>query len=109
VPGVAGYGRHAARIAALVREHGLERALLVPDADAAGRRAFHELAAAIAAAGAPILLADVLDEGADVGSFLVEAAAELELERPELSAGERRREAGRRLLELARASGRGNV
>ena len=101
VPGVGGYARHAARIAELIRLHDLERVLLIPDGDAAGRRAFRELAGAIAAAGAPAVLADVLDEGADVGSVLVELAAELELERPELDVDERRREAGRRLLALA--------
>jgi Toprim-like len=101
VPGVAGFPRHAARIAELVRKLELELALLLPDADDAGRRAFYELAAAIAAAGAPAVFADVLDDGADVGSFLVEAADELERERPELAPADRRREAGRRLLSLA--------
>jgi hypothetical protein len=98
VPGVGGYARHAARIAELVREHGLEHALLIPDGDTAGRRAFHELAGAIAAAGAPAVLADVLADGADVGSALLELAAAVALERPYLSRDARRREAGRRLL-----------
>jgi Toprim-like len=101
VPGVAGFPRHAARIAELVRELELELALFLPDADDAGRRAFYELAAAIAAAGAPAVFADVLDDRADTGSFLVEAAAELDRERPELAPADRRREAGRRLLSLA--------
>jgi hypothetical protein len=100
VPGVAGYGRHASRIAALVCELELERAVLVPDADAAGRRAFRELADAIDAAGVPSVLADVLDDGVDVGAALLELAGALELERPELSLDDRRRRAGRRLLSL---------
>jgi hypothetical protein len=99
VPGIGGYGRHAARIAELVRELALEQALLIADGDDAGRRAFRELAVAIAAAGARAVFADVLEAGSDVGSFLVEVA--LELGRPELPPGERRREAGRRLLTLA--------
>jgi Toprim-like len=104
VPGVGGFERHAARIAALVRERSLERALLVPDADAAGRSSFRELAAAIAAAGALATFADVLEHGADVGSELVRLAGELERVRPELDAVGRRREAGRALLALTGAA-----
>lgn len=106
VPGVAGYARHAARIAELVLELELEHALLIPDGDEAGRRAFRELAAAIAAAGAPAVLADVLDDGADVGSALVRLAAAVALERPELTSERCRREAGRRLLSLTTKGGR---
>ena len=101
VPGLGGFERHAERVAELVRELGLEYAVLIPDGDAAGRSSFRALAQAIAAAGAPATLADVLPDGADVGSELVRLAGELELEHPELSQGERRRAAGLRLLELA--------
>jgi Toprim-like len=101
VPGIGGFERFAGRIAELVLEHGLERALLVPDADGAGRASFRELAAAIAAAGAPAVYADVLERGKDVGSELVRLAGELELELPELDAAGRRRAAGRALLALA--------
>jgi hypothetical protein len=99
VPGIGGYARHAPRIAALVGEVALDYALLIPDGDAAGRRAFAELAAAIEAAGASAVLADVLDDGADVGAALVALAAQLG---PGLSPAERRRKAGRRLLDLAK-------
>jgi hypothetical protein len=101
VPGAGGFERHAVRIVELAREHGLERAVLVPDADAAGRASFRALAEAIEDAGAPATFADVLDDSADVGSTLVDLAAELELARPDLSPNDRRRAAGRRLLELA--------
>jgi hypothetical protein len=100
VPGLGGFAAHAARIAELVREHGFERAILIPDGDAAGRASFQELAASIDAAGAPAVLADVLEDGADVGSALVALAAELELERPEISPTERRHVAGAVLLSL---------
>ena len=93
VPGVGSYARHAGRIAELVREHGLERALLIPDADEAGRSSFRELARAIAAAGAPAVCADVLEDGADVGAELVRLAAELDPAAPA-----RRHVAGRALL-----------
>jgi hypothetical protein len=100
VPGVGGFARHAARIAELVHEHGLEHALLVPDADDPGRRAFRELAEAIANAGAPTIYADVLEDGSDVGSYLVAIAAELARSRPEIASEDRPRAAGRSLLDL---------
>ena len=101
VPGVGGFDRHAARIAELVRCFGLELALLMPDADEAGRRSFRALASAIGDAGATAVFADVLPDGADVGTELVRLAAELELVRPELATSDLRREAGRQLLAAA--------
>jgi hypothetical protein len=95
VPGVGASARYAARIAELIAERGLAGALLVPDGDAAGRSSFRELAAAIAAAGGPSTFADVLPDGADVGSELVRLA------NAELPVTERRREAGRLLLDAA--------
>jgi hypothetical protein len=100
VPGIAAAERHAYRIADLVERHELELASLIPDADEPGRRAFRALAAALADAGAPAGFADVLEDGEDVGSTLVELAAQVELARPELTPAERRREAGRRLVAL---------
>lgn len=101
VPGVGGFERHTARIAELVGRNGLELALLVPDADEAGRRSFRALASAIANAGAAAVFADVLPDGTDVGTELVRHAAALELDRPGLATSELRREAGRRLLAAA--------
>lgn len=98
VPGVGGFERYAARIAALVLEHDLERALLVPDADNAGRSSFRSLARELEHAGMSATVADVLEDGFDVGSELVRLAGAVDLERPELDAAGRRREAGRQLL-----------
>lgn len=102
IPSVGAHDRaDAPRIAEIVRERAFDYALLIPDADRAGRRAFGELAAALTTADVAAKYADVLPYGADVGSELVRLTAALAHEQPQLTDEERRREAGRLLLTLA--------
>ncbi len=75
VPGVGSATAHAERIAALVKGRRYRSAILVPDADEAGRAGFANLAGRLRELNVErVVLADVLDDGDDVGGYLTRAA-----------------------------------
>ena len=75
VPGVGSATAHAERIAALVKGRRYRSAILVPDADEAGRAGFANLAGRLRELNVErVVLADVLDDGDNVGGYLTRAA-----------------------------------